>query len=173
MVNGARSDFIDVLSGVPQGSVLGPWLFLIYINDVPDQLISHVRLFADDTATYDIISLSEDQKSLQNNLDKLAEWENRWDMLFHPEKCVALTVSRKRKVLQSEYNLHGHILEHVKSVKYLGVTISSDLTWSEHITNICGKANKTLGFIRRNLKISSKGIKEIAYNLQDLCPSHD
>ena len=163
VINGARSNFIPVQSGVPQGSVLGPCLFLIYINDMPDLLSSPVRLFADDTAVYDIVASVDDQKHLQQNLDKLAEWEKRWDMLFHPKKCVTLPVTRRKKVLQPEYHLHGHTLEVAKSVKYLGVTLRSDLNWIEHITTICSKANKTLGFVRRNLNVSSRRIKEMAY----------
>ena len=163
VLNGERSDFIRVDSGVPQGSVLGPCLFLVYINDMPDLLTSSVRLFADDTAAYNIVASIDDQKHLQHNLDQLAEWEKRWDMLFHPSKCVAIPVTRRKTVLQPEYHLHGHTLEAVRSVKYLGVTLCSDLNWTEHITNVCSKANKTLGFVRRNLKISSRRIKETAY----------
>ena len=84
-------------------------------------------------------------------------------MLFHPSKCVTIPVTRRKTVLQPEYHLHGHTLEVVRSVKYLGVTLCSDLNWSEHITTVCSKANKTLGFVRRNLKISSRRIKETAY----------
>ena len=163
VVNGARSDFINVRSGVPQGSVLGPCLFLIYINDLPDQLSSHVRLFADDTAAYNVVSSTADQQHLQQNLDLLADWERRWDMSFHPGKCVVLPVARKRKILEPKYHLHGHTLNTVNNVKYLGITLTSDLTWADHISNVCAKANKTLGFIRRNLKISSRKVKQAAY----------
>ena len=163
VINGARSEFVDVQSGVPQGSVLGPCLFLVYINDMPDLLTSSVRLFADDTAAYDTVTAHEDQTQLQYNLDQLVMWEKRWDMLFHPGKCVVLPVTRRKRLLHPEYHLHGHKLEVVKSVKYLGVTLSSDLSWNEHISNVCSRANKTLGFMRRNLKISSRRIKETAY----------
>ena len=120
VVNGIRSDFIKVQSGVPQGSVLGPCLFLVYINDLPDLLTARARLFADDTAVYDVVESPEDQERLQQNLDQLAEWEKRWDMVFHPEKCSTLLVTRSRKGLpQPQYQLHGHILQTVNSVNYL------------------------------------------------------
>ena len=113
VVNGIRSDFIKVQSGVPQGSVLGPYLFLVYINDLPDLLTAHARLFADDTAVYDVVESQE----LQQNLDQLTEWEKRWDMVFHPEKCSTLPVTRSRKGLpQPQYQLHGHIFQTVNSV---------------------------------------------------------
>ena len=86
VVNGVRSDLISVPSGVPQGSVLGPCLFLVYINDLPDLLTAHARLFVDDTAAYNIVTSPADQDHLQTNINQLAKWEKRWDMVFHPEK---------------------------------------------------------------------------------------
>ena len=163
VVNGERSDFLSVQSGVPQGSVLGPCLFLIYINDLPDTLTVPVRLFADDTVLYSQVNSSRDQLHLQNNLDKLAEWGEKWDMKFNASKCTVLTVSRKRKILQQNYQLYDNTLEAVNTAKYLGITISSDLNWKPHIEDICVKANRTLGFLRRNLKISSRKVKEAAY----------
>ena len=85
-------------------------------------------------------------------------------MVLHPEKCSTLPVTRSRKGLpQPQYQLHGHILRTVNSVNYLGLCFTKDLSWNEHINNVCSKANKTLGFLRRNLKISSREIKETAY----------
>ena len=84
VINGAKSDFINVESGVPQGSVLGPCLFLVYINVLPNRLTSSARLFADDTAVYSMVSSSEDQTCLQQDLNQLSEWEKSWDMAFHP-----------------------------------------------------------------------------------------
>ena len=84
-------------------------------------------------------------------------------MAFHPGKCTSLPVTRSRKPLGHQYELHGQILETVNTAKYLGVTISRDMNWSEHINNVCIKANKTLGFLKRNLKICSRKIKEMAY----------
>ena len=134
VVNGIRSDFIKVQSGVEQGSVLGPCLFLVYINDLPDLLTAHARLFADDTAVYDVVESPEDQDHLQN-LDQLAEWEKRWDMVFHPEKCSTLPVTRSRKGLpQPQYQLHGHILQTVNSVNYLGLCFTKDLSWNNTST---------------------------------------
>ena len=84
-------------------------------------------------------------------------------MEFHPNKCNVLTISRKQNPLHHQYTLHGHILESVTSAKYLGCLLTSDMKWSDHISTICGKANKTLGFLRRNLNISSVKVKENAY----------
>jgi len=163
VVNGEISAYVGVKSGVPQGSVMGPALFLAYINDLPEGLSSPTRLFADDTAVYRQSATEYDQQQLQSDLQQLERWEGNWDMAFHPGKCIALPVTRKRKVVLPEYKLHEHTLAAVTSAKYLGVTITQDLSWDLHISNICAKANQTLGFLRRNLKISSTAVKETAY----------
>ena len=97
VVSGTSSHFVNVMSGVPQGSVLGPCLFLAYINDMPEKLLALARLFADDTAVYKTISNGYDQAQLQEDLQRLADWEERWDMEFHPAKCQTLSVTRSRK----------------------------------------------------------------------------
>ena len=164
VVEGESSGAVDVESGVPQGSVLGPTLFLFYINDLAENLSSKIRLFADDTIAYLVINSMTDTEVLQSDLDRLAVWEKNSRMEFHPEKCNVISISRKRDPILQNYTLHGHLLEHVTSAKYLGITINSNLNWDEHINNTTTKANKTLGFLRRNLKISSKNVKEKAYN---------
>ena len=90
VVDGKSSTHIDVESGVPQESVLGPSLFLLYINDMPEGIKSTVRLFADDSIAYLTISSDKDSNDLQNDLDKLALWETKWKMSFHPDKCNVL-----------------------------------------------------------------------------------
>ena len=163
LVNGITSDFVSVQSGVPQGSVVAPALFLAYINDLPEQLSSLTRLFADDTAVYRLSATEYDHSQLQQDLLQLQEWEKSWDMEFHPGKCTTLPVTKSTSPKNNNYILHGHTLDTVDSAKYLGVTLTKDLTWETHINSIIQKANKTLGFLRRNLKISSTKIKETAY----------
>jgi hypothetical protein len=121
VVEGEKSDYINVESGVPQGSVLEPSLFLFYINDMPEGIRSRVRLFADDTIVYLTITSDTDADYilyLQEDLDKLAEWEGKWKMAFHPDKCNVLIITRKRNPIVRAYQLHGHTLEAVKSAKY-------------------------------------------------------
>ena len=163
VVEGSISEPCSVRSGVPQGSVLGPSLFLVYINDLPEQITSQARLFADDTAAYRIRASATDIDHLQEDLRRLEIWEDSWEMSFHPDKCTTLPVTRKTTPFTSEYHLHGQILKTVESAKYLGVTIQKNLSWDKHINNVCVKANKTLGFLRRNLKISAIKLKETAY----------
>ena len=93
VVDGEKSEPVSVDSGVPQGSVLGPGLLLYNINDLPARLCSRVRLFADDTIAYLVIILQKDAESLQEDLEKLAIWDNKWLMEFHANKCVVLTAA--------------------------------------------------------------------------------
>ena len=123
-------DKIAVSSGVPQGSVLGPIPFLPYINDLPDQVRSRVRLFADATAIYLAISSEGELITLQNDVFTLEKWEQRWDMSFNPSKCQVLHITRAKCPIQTRYILHGTVLESVPSAKYLGGTISDNLSWT-------------------------------------------
>ena len=137
VVDGEQSSKVPVTSGVPQGSVLGPCLFLFFINDLAEELHSTVRLFADDTIAYLTVDSEGDARKLQEDLDKLAHWGDLWQMEFHPAKCYVLRVSKKLKsnIQRHNYTLNGHTLEVTKSVKYLGITISEDLSWGPHIQN--------------------------------------
>ena len=160
---GEQSQFVSVESGVPQGSVLGPCLYLYYINDLLAKLHSSVRLFADDTIAYLVMMSHEDSDRLQEDLVTLAEWKEQWRMKFHPSKCNKMTVTSKRDPIITDYDLHGHILANVPSAKYLGVTLTQDLKWDTHIQNIRMKANQTIGFLRSNLNIGAVFIKQQAY----------
>ena len=163
-LNGEHSCNAHVKSGVPQGSVLGPCLFLLYINDLPESLGSTVRLFADDSLLYMTIRSQADTEILQNDLKKLENWEEKWLMEFNTDKCHVLRVTRKQNPIIHEYTLHDKVLETVNSAKYLGVTLTSDLRWNRHVENIAYKANQSLGFLRRNLRINSPNLKSLAYN---------
>lgn len=138
-------------------------MFLFYTNDMPENIRSKTRLFADATIVYLTITSDIDSVSLQDDLNKLAKWEERWKMSFHPEKCNVLTISRKKQPIMNSYTLHGQQLEHVTTAKYLGVSITSDMKWNQHISNICKKANNTMSFLKRNLNIRNANIKEKAY----------
>ena len=146
----------------PTGFSIRPNL-LVYINDLPEQTKSKVRLFADDTAIYLAVSSIQDARLLQNDLDKLQQWEQDWDMEFNPSKCTVIHVSRSRSPLAAEYLLHGQVLESVTSSKYLGVDIGDNLSWNQHIQKVSGAANRTLGFVKRNIRTKNKVIRETAY----------
>ena len=100
VLDGESSDELPVLSGVPQGSVLGPILFLLYINDLPENVQSQVRLFADDTAVYLTVQDPNDSERLQSDLNVLREWKKKWDMEFNPSKCQVLHITRSRNPIR-------------------------------------------------------------------------
>ena len=152
-----------VTSGIPQGTVLGPLLFLLYVNDLPDNLKSSIRLFADDALLYGVMTNEEDGDQLQEDLQQLEVWQCKWQMVFNPTKCKTICISTKKTPPQRKYTFCGVELEQVNSFSYLGVTITEDLKWSKHITFIAGKASGVLGMIKRNLWSSPKDVKETAY----------
>ena len=160
MIDGEDSQEAPVTSGVPQGSVIGPAMFLFYINDLPDTLKSSIRLFADDTIAYNSAS---NHSTLQDDLNKLELWEQQWDMEFHPSKCQHIVFSRKRQPTDKVLNLHGTEIPKANDIKYLGVTLDPKLNWNKHIDNVTAKGNSTLGFIRRNVLTSSETVKNTAY----------
>ena len=160
VVDGEESDSVTVDSGVPQGTVLGPLLFLCHINDLPDSVKSSVRLFADDCLLYRRISTIQDQIKLQDDLQSLEQWAETWDMRFNAKKCFIMSINQKKSHF---YQISNHILQQVDTNPYLGVTFSDDLKWSSHITKITKKANSTLGFIKRNLKHCPESSRKTAY----------
>ena len=162
IVDGTMSAPKPVQSGVPQGTVLGPLLFLIYINDISHGLTpgTQIRLFADDSLLYRTILSEKDTIILQKDLNKLQEWENIWKMEFHPQKCQVLRITNKRNFIKNTYKIHGISLQETYSAKYLGITIDSKLSWKDHINSTSKKANKTLAFLRRNLIDCPQNIKD-------------
>ena len=165
ILEGKMSSEAAVTSGVPQGTVLGPLLFLVFINDLPECVSSEIRLFADDCLLYRSIRSQDDAAAIRDDLASLQIWESKWLMSFNPDKCEVLRITNKRKgVIQHEYTIHGKVLRTVESAKYLGVTLSKNLNWKPHIINITKKANSTLGLLRRNLGKCPPKTRELAYN---------
>ena len=172
ILEGKKSNQSHVSSGVPQGTVLGPLLFLVFINDFLDYVSSEIRLFADNALLYRPIRSQDDVTSLQKDLENLQVWEDRWFMSFNPDKCEVLRITNKRKnILETDYTIHGSTLRTADNAKYLGVTIQkSNLSWKPHINNITKRANSTLSFLRWNLRKCPSKIKEQAYRTF-VCPT--
>ena len=170
-----------VKSGVPQGTVLGPLLFLIYINDIESQITSSINLFADDSALYRPIYSESDSLSLQEDIFKLKKWANTWQMAFNVNKCKQLRITyRKSSVIKYVYNMYQanalsdnnspllallarkHLgftvsstdfihIEETQHESYLGVIIDNKLNFNQHIDDISQKATYLLNLCRRNL----------------------
>jgi hypothetical protein len=153
-INGKHSKWGTVTSGIPQGSVLGPVLFVIYINDLPDVIRhSSAFLFADDTKVYKRITCVDDSNGLQSDLMALQEWTDKWLIKFHPDKCVVLTVGTDTQATEHLYYLKSgnnvHNLKYVEHEKDLGITMDRRLNFDKHIQEKVNKANSMMGLIRR------------------------
>ena len=165
LLNNIFSDSESVLSGVPQGSVLGPLLFLIYINDLPDNVLSTLRLFADDGLLSKVITSAADALILQSDLNSCQDWADKWLLKYNVSKCEVMRVTRKHSPLLAQYCLNDTPLNIVTSYKYLGIHLDSKLTLNTQVTEVTKKAMNMLYFIHRNLKKSTPLVRERSYNI--------
>jgi len=163
VINGHDSNFTKVKSGVPQGTVLGPLMFLLYINDINLGISSHLRPFADDCILYRVINNEQDKLLLQHDLNLIVKWTESWQMNLNISKCVVLTCSRLASTSISDYIIGDHYLHRVNQHHYLGILFDSKMSFSPHISSIICKAMKTLNFIKRNLYKCSPETKCVAY----------
>ena len=143
--------------------MLGPLLFLAYIHDLPSKVNAKARLFAEDCLLYRHIKTDEDTESLQDDPNKLQDWETDWQMHFNPDKCELIRIKNKRKSISATYHIHNIQLKQTKRAKYLGLTFSNTLSWNAHIDNITKKANNTTAFLRKNLSTCPKKVKDTCY----------
>ena len=151
-INGANSTWKPVTSGIPQGSVLGPILFVPNINDLPSNILSDVYMFADDTKIFNIMKSPEDQEILQNDLDSLSAWSDKWLLKFHPEKCKVMHLGKadntKYLYKLKEGDTH-HELAYTEEEKDIGVVIDGKLDFEKHINININKACGIMAVIRR------------------------
>ena len=123
-INGVMSGWMRVLSGVPQGSVLGALLFLVYINDLDAGLVNELLKFADDTKVFGKVTDGADRESIQEDLNRLVSWADRWKMEFNVKKCKLMHVGRVR--VNFRYSVKGNTLQETSLENHLGVVISND-----------------------------------------------
>ena len=163
---GATSRPLAVTSGVPQGSILGPLLFLLYEHHLSNIMNnSTIATFADDTKIFRTISSTHDATSLQEVLTSFEVCSNNVNLILNVKKCKILRITRKQKKIEYPYKLHNTALECTELVERdLGVWTSSNLTWSKHVECQCTQANKMLGYIRRSkLDIKTISVRRTLY----------
>ena len=165
LLDGESSDYVPVTSGVPQGTVLGPLLFLIYINDIVENISSKIRLFADDCLLYRIITSVHDTTALQKDLDTLTQWASKWQMRYNIDKCSVMRCTRSLHPIVANYSLCGINLDVSDQHTYLGVVLDKSLSWLPHITYVANKATRMLNFLKRHLSKCSTVTKSSAYLL--------
>ena len=136
----------------------------IFINDIMVDIDSEIRLFVDDCVCYRQIHSIDNTVKLQRVINRLGRWARKWGMRFQPTKrnMMQLTRDQVKKFIVT-YTLERTVLENVDRIKYFGVTITNDFRWKTHIGNICTKANRILGFLRRNISSRPIDVKEMAY----------
>lgn len=149
-VNSARSRPFTITSGVPQGSVLGPLLFNIFLNDLCILISSCKLSFADDLKFYRIIATKSDCELLQEDIEGLLIWCDNNGMRVNDKKCCIISFTRRENPLHFQYTMGAYLLKRVQSICDLGVTINSKLGFNDHVGIITAKAFSTLGFIRRH-----------------------
>ena len=145
-VNGIQSSSKPVLSRVPQGSILGPVLFLLYITDISSSVKSRLHLCADDCILYSEIREVQDCWALQDDLEQLSLWSNTWQLNFNVKKCYQLGIMCKKILTMFQYSLAGQPISRVSSAQYLGVTVTDNLSWNEHNNRSVNRQILLLGF---------------------------
>ena len=164
--NGEHSDFKAVKSGVRRGSILGPVLFTIYVNDIPSQLDNIISMYADDTKLYAAITSECSITSLKSDLKKLEGWAKLMQMKFHPAKCKVMRIGKDN--IKATYHMKAgdgeyHELEEVDVEKDLGVEIDTKLKFSQHIQSKVNKANRVLGCLKHTFKFLNKEVFTLLY----------
>ncbi|CAB3990815.1 Hypothetical predicted protein, partial [Paramuricea clavata] len=151
VVEGVPSSWVPVISGVPQGSILGPILFAVFINDLPEVISngSSEAMYADDTKLFRNINSTTDGDCLQESLSNLDTWSHDNNIKFNALKCKVLSVTRKKYPVTYNYHLGSSSLLRVRKEKDLGIIVTDNLLWNSHIQMITAKANKMLGLLKR------------------------
>ena len=165
-VNGQLSDFKPVLSGVPQGSILGPILFTLFVNDIPEEINNIISMYADDTKIYAAIQSDINSSSLADDLKAMEEWARKMQMKFHLGKCKVMHLGRNNPCKQYEMTSDDgkqHILEKIDSEKDLGVLIDNQLKFSSHCQLKVNKANSILGCLKHTFKNMTQEIFLLLY----------
>ena len=174
VIGGNMSSELPVLSGVPQGSILGPTLFVLFLNDIVGGLHdrTNILMYADDTKIWRQMDSIEDHIILQSDINYLHDWSVSNKMKFHPSKCKVLMVSKFNPPLidvlpfvQFYYTMGGNLLQYVDSEKDLGVTVNRTLNFTEHATSLYGKANQRFGLLKRTCHFIHSMVKKRALYL--------
>ena len=164
VIGGKHSSWGTIHAGVPQGSVLGPLLFLVFINDITTEVNCNIRLFADDTTIFITVDDPiEAAEVLNSNLESISLWAKKWLITFSPPKTECLTVTRKRNPNHPPIYFDGSAVSEVQHHKHLGVTLSNDLKWETHINDIVSKAGKRADILSRLMYKVDRKTLEIMY----------
>ena len=154
VVNGEKSAWTNVISGIPQGTVLGPILFVLYINDLPENVRSDLFMFADDTKVSRVILDKNDRDDLQQDIYNLQSWSEKWLLKFHPDKCVKMSINHRGEESHYKFNISedSPMMRNVRTEKDIGIHIDEKLEFDIHISEKINKANNIFNLIRRSFR---------------------
>jgi ribonucleases P/MRP protein subunit RPP40 len=156
------SEWVEVNSGVIQGSVLGPLLFILFINDLIDQIKNNPKVFADDTKSIAKLSENNPNSNFQNDINNVLEWTNVWLMRLNLDKCKVMHLSKKNPktayIMRSYENNESKKIEITESQRDLGIQVSSNLKYADQVSKASSKANSVLGMLKRTFVSRNKEI---------------
>lgn len=157
VVNGRESSAASINAGVPQGSILGPTLFLVFINDLTHVVSSDIGMFADDTTLSAVVpnikSRDAINKAINNDLNRVEDWAAKWLVKFNANKTQLLTISRKTNKDLNKISFLGETLKEDDCIKLLGVHITNSLDWNYHVDKVAKRAGQSLGILRKARKL--------------------
>lgn len=170
VLSGQSSGTLPISASVPQGSILGPLLFSIFIDNLSDECENQLYLYADDSTLFCEIKSTDDPKtittSLNRDLEKMRIWASRRKVTFEPSKLKVMTISRKRTPTRSELQFRSTPLAVINELEILGATIDSKLTWTKHVSNTASRAGQKLGALRRVANKLDRRGRAIVYKAQ-------
>jgi hypothetical protein len=165
VIDGCKSQEKPILAGVPQGSRLGPLLWILYINDIIEDLESEVFIFADDTCMFaEGKDAAETAKILNRDLERISTWATKWKVQFNPSKTKHMVYSNKITA-SPQISFNNSNVDRVFEHKHLGIWLTPTLCWSRHVQHICSKANSKLAILR-SVKYLSRSVLDILYKQQ-------
>ena len=170
VLDGKSSQEYPINAGVPQGSILGPTLFLLYINDLPDDVICNIAIYADDTTLYSKCNQASDlwqqlelASELESDLRDTVDWGRKWLVDFNAGKTQLVSFDRSKNTGAIDVKMDGSVLEDTTSFKMLGLTFSSKLDWGSYIVSIAKTASKKIGALIRSMKFLSPEVALYLY----------
>ena len=155
VVNGKVSDWVPVVSGTPEGGLLSPLLFSLFVNDLPSVVKTGCLMFADDVKIFNKVRNQDDVNMLQDDINAVTRWAAVWRLTLNPGKCKTFKITLKRNIFPSVYHIDGNPLEEVTTIRDLGVVLDQKLTFSDQISAMVSRANRALGVLIRSLQAAS------------------